>query len=335
MGSGTWSADTYASAAGARVSSGATFGYSHSTRSAGRSSWKSHEDLDPKKKAGDTSTYAGQVMKESRDSDEHPNSLPICVMFDATGSMGSIPSTVQARLTTLFGLLVRKGYAEDPQIMIGAYGDAYVDRVPLQLSQFESDNRIDDNLDNLFLEGGGGGNMGETQTLAWYYLANHTSTDAFEKRNKKGYAFFIADERALDLRPEHVKENLGVDEVQGDITAKGLAKTVQEKWDTYILLIDNASAAMQKSKEFYENLFGKDHVLVIQDVEAISETIGVAIGLLEGNIDLDDSTEDLADMGVDRRTIESVKKSTAGLDIITRSATEVDVDLVGPGAARL
>ena len=27
--------------------------------------------------------------------------------------------------------------------------------VPLQISQFESDNRIDDNLDNLFLEGGG------------------------------------------------------------------------------------------------------------------------------------------------------------------------------------
>ena len=120
------------------------------------------------------------------DSDEHPASTPIIVGFDETGSMGRIPRLVLTKLKTLFALLVDKGYATDPQIAVAAYGDAANgERAPLQISQFESDNRIDDNLDLIFLEGLGGGNNGETSNLLLYYAATHVSTDAFEKRGLK------------------------------------------------------------------------------------------------------------------------------------------------------
>lgn len=339
MGGGSWSASTYAATTRTKIDSGTSFGYSSSTRSSSRSDWKAHEDLDPKKLAGKGSPFEGQAVRESRDNADHPNSVPIATIFDATGSMGSVPRVTQEKLAGLFGLLLRQGYVEDPQIMIGAYGDAYVDRVPLQISQFESDNRIDDNLDKLFLEGGGGGNGGETLTMAWYYLAYHTATDAWEKRGKKGYAFFVADEVALDLMPEHVKDSIGDGEPMGKLDAKSLADAVSEKWDVYILLIDNLAARYQRSEKFYKDLFGDKHVLVVEDPASVTETIALAIGALEGTIDLDeDAEDDLKSTGSTDVAIRSAMGATAHLKGFGGGPVvsgTLDLDLGSSGSARL
>lgn len=101
------------------------------------------------------------VTRESRDSAEHPNSLAIGVMFDVTGSMGSVPRTLQTKLGRLMRLLVEKGYVAHPQVLFGAIGDADSDRVPLQVGQFESGapGDQDDDLGKIYLEGGGGGQV--------------------------------------------------------------------------------------------------------------------------------------------------------------------------------
>ena len=70
--------------------------------------------------------------------------------------------------------------------MFGGIGDAQSDRVPLQVGQFESDNRMDDQLRTIFLEGNGGGQKSESYELATYFIARHTVTDAWEKRGRKG-----------------------------------------------------------------------------------------------------------------------------------------------------
>ena len=88
----------------------------------------------------------GERIRESRDSDVHPTATSIAVMFDVTGSMGSIPVVLQKKLPELLGLLPRKAYVTDPQILFGAVGDATCDRVPSQVGQFESDNRMDAHL---------------------------------------------------------------------------------------------------------------------------------------------------------------------------------------------
>jgi hypothetical protein len=311
MGGGTWDPGTYATTTRSKISSGTTFGYTSSTHTKSRSSWSAHEDLDPKKVAGPESPLAGQPVRESRDSTEHPISTPVAVFFDCTGSMGAVPRKLQTKLTELFGLLLRKGYLEHPQIMMGAYGDGEVDYVPLQVSQFESDNRIDDALDNVFLEGGGGGNFGESQWLAWYYLAHHTATDAYEKRGKKGYAFFIGDERTLDPNGEQVKKLIGLDEAPANLTREGIVSDLKEKWDPYVLVIDNFAAKSQKSIEHYTELFGSDHVIVVQDEEAIAETIALAIGMEEGVIDLDDGVDDLKAVGASDSAIDKATKALA------------------------
>ena len=180
MGSGRWSTDVYDAAARFRAASGASaFAYSDGGAT------QVHPALDPR-----------GVMRESRDSAEHPESLAIAVLFDVTGSMRGVPRALQAKLPQLLGLLLRKGYVEHPQIMFGAIGDATCDRAPLQVGQFESDNRMDDDLGRILLEGGGGGQKTESYELAMYFMARHTAIDCFDKRGRRGYLFIIGDEMA-------------------------------------------------------------------------------------------------------------------------------------------
>lgn len=310
MGAGTWDPGTYAASTTRKIATGTTFGYTKSTAAAPSSTWKAHNDLDPKKVAGPSSPLAGQTVRESRDTTDHPTSTPVAVFFDETGSMGNTPRVLQGKLGQLEGLVLRKGYLEHPQFMMGAYGDGVVDTVPLQVSQFESDNRIDDALDNLFLEGHGGGNMGESQWLAWYYLATHTATDAWEKRSKKGYAFFIGDEKSLNPRPEEVKRWIGDGEpLVSPLTDQAIVDALLEKWEGFVLVIDNGAAKMQGSIAYYTSLFGEARVLIVQDEEAIAETIALLIGMTEGVIDLDDGVDDLTAVGADASAI--AKATTA------------------------
>lgn len=107
---------------------------------------------------------AGKI-RESRDSVEHPESLAIAVIFDVTGSMGSVPRVLQTKLGALMRLLIQKGYVAHPQVLFGIVGDAYTDSVPLQIGQFESGLEMDDELGKFYLEGGGGGQVHETYEL--------------------------------------------------------------------------------------------------------------------------------------------------------------------------
>ncbi|MCB0117371.1 MAG: hypothetical protein KDD84_24895, partial [Caldilineaceae bacterium] len=82
MGGGRWDTAAYTSAATTRRATGkADFGYDEDVRR-GRASGV-HAELDAR-------SIAKSVMgvRESRDSDEHPNSVPIMIAFDVTGSMG-------------------------------------------------------------------------------------------------------------------------------------------------------------------------------------------------------------------------------------------------------
>lgn len=297
MGGGTWDDTDYNAAAARRAKSGkSAFDFSDTMRSsAPASAWKAHEDLDPK----------GVTARESRDSDEHPESLAIAIAFDETGSMGGNPVVLQEKLKELFGLLLRKGYAVDPQIMMGAYGDAETDRVPLQVGQFESDIRIDENLRNLFLEGNGGGNGGESAALYLYFLARHTSIDCWEKRGKKGYAFLIGDETSIPVTARQIKTFVG-DEVQGDLTVEQLVKEVQERYNLYFLLIDTYAARAQRSPQFWGKLVGKENLITLQSAEEVSSAIAAIIGKSEGAVDHDGVVADLVDVGISRQLAERV-----------------------------
>lgn len=312
MGGGSWSTRSYQSRVTASKAAGTNFQYNTQAQSTGV--FKVHPSLDPQVKNGPTSVLAGKNIRECRDNVDHPNAVGVSVYFDSTGSMSTLPKEVQEKLGELFGMIVRKGYLADPALMVASYGDAKTDHIPLQISQFEAaDDKVLDNLQNLVLEGNGGGNGGESGALGWYYLAHHTATDAWEKRHKKSYAFFICDEISHTPTAAEVKKLIGDGEPAGPLDLPSLAKAVQEKWEVFILLIDNYSAEIQGSKKFYSDLFGAKNVLVVENNASIVEMIALTIGVREGTVDFDDAIDDLKAAGSDALAIRSATKAVAGL----------------------
>ena len=346
MGSGRWDARTYAATTDASLRDhGTAFVYDSVAHASGIAAV--HESLDPKILAGEMSPFVGQVMRESRDSDEHPESLPIAVIFDVTGSMKDIPRLLQEKLPKLYGLLMAKGYVEHPQILFGAVGDAYADKVPLQIGQFESDNRADDNLASLYLEGGGGGGNHESYDLAAYFIARHTATDAWEKRGKRGYLFLIGDERAYQNVDRAQVERLIGDTLQENPTTRDIFEELAERWDVYFLFAQQGSyqtamvldpAASDGQASAWRDLLGQNAIL-LEDASAVCEVIALTVGIGEGAVDLDEALDDLREAGTDDRALEAAGKALATVGAGgTPALGEADGDLdVGDdaGADRL
>ena len=273
----------------------------------------------------------GMKHRESRDSKEHPNSTPVVVVLDVTGSMARVVRTIQANLPKLMKLLVDKGYLEDPQVLMSAIGDAYCDRAPLQVGQFESDIKIDDDITSMYLESGGGGQNTESYELMAYVGARMTSTDAWEKRKKKGYFFFIGDEllysevnrgQIISLIGDHTN-------IEKDVPTKQIFQELAEKYHVFFILPVNASNGRDNNiMKHWSNLVGKDHMLTLQDEAGISELIGAQIGLVEGTTDTDTVADDLKAAGADDKTTAMVLRSVSKAYTGGGSISKVD-----PGAA--
>lgn len=303
MGKGAWSDDTYAAASTFRKASGIDdFAYTASTRTRPVSTWTADPTLDPK----------GVQFRECRDSDEHPETTPIVVLFDVTGSMGSVPRTMQKRLAELLGLIQRNGYVTDPQIMFGAIGDADSDRVPLQVGQFESDNAMDEQLRLIFLEGNGGGQKSESYELATHFISRHTVADAWEKRGKKGYLFIIGDEMNKPrLKARHIAEVLG-DGAAQDVAVDAIYREVQERWETFFILPRQTSYFDDPQvNEHWRNLLG-ERLLKLEDPDAVCDLIALTVGLLEDSIDLDEGLDHLAQIGSGHGAAVSKALATVG-----------------------
>ena len=122
------------------------------------------------------------------------NDLPVVLALDVTRSRGDDTKVLYAQLPTLMKTLEDRGYATGVGMSVAAVGDAYADRAPLQVSQFEADNRLDEALARFWIEEGGGGTGQESYELAAAYYAETNTVQLNAGRGKKGYFFFVGDE---------------------------------------------------------------------------------------------------------------------------------------------
>jgi hypothetical protein len=242
-----------------------------------------HKTLDPK----------GVKVRESRDSVDNPNSTPLIVGIDVTGSMGMLADVIAREgLGTLFtGILDRKPIT-DPHVMFMAIGDANCDRAPLQVSQFEADKRIIEQLTNIYIEHGGGGNDFESYNLPWYFAAFHTVHDSMEKRAKRGYLFTVGDEEAPHaLTKDQIKSFIG-DDMEAALSPLDTLQLAQRLYDVYHVVIEEGSHArshMGRVVDTWTELLGQ-RVIRLADHKKLAETIVSAIEVAEGR-DAEDSAK--------------------------------------------
>lgn len=131
------------------------------------------------------------VIRECVDSKEHPNTIPVILALDVTGSMGEAAVEVAAELNKIMTKLYED--VTDVEFMVMGIGDFAYDHAPLQVSQFESDIRIAEQLDKIYFEFGGGGNDYESYTAAWAFADSQVKLDCW-KRGEKGIIITMGDE---------------------------------------------------------------------------------------------------------------------------------------------
>lgn len=220
----------------------------------------------------------GISIRESRDSAEHPNSLAIVLALDVTGSMGSIPHhLIKEGLPKVMDGMLQHGVS-DPQVLFLGIGDHEWDNSPLQVGQFESsDELLDKWLTDLYIEGGGGGNAGESYLLAWYFGAKHTSIDCFEKRNQKGFLFTIGDEPTLKSFPVSAQRQIMGNGQYGDETAAMLLDAAREKYNVFhIHVAQGSNGRSQSTMNGWKELMG-DSLIIADDHREIPNIIAKAI----------------------------------------------------------
>lgn len=258
MGSGRWSFDDWSSYKREHID--------HKTDREIFSSRHLKDNLDPKK----------VEFRESCDSEANPNSTPIILAFDVTGSMGQIAHDMarEGIKTTIEEILDRKP-VPDPHIMVMGVGDAAYDDAPLQVSQFETDTKIIEQLSEIYLEGGGGGNDHESYNLPWYFAATKTKVDC-TKRGKKGILFTMGDEEpAMVLKKAHVKQFIG-DDIQDDIKSEDLLALVNLNYDVFHLVIEEGNYARSRGADVAKNwtsLLGQGRVIRVKDHTKLPEII--------------------------------------------------------------
>lgn len=227
MGCGSWTTSSF-------TSYSTTKGMSVSLDGSLRGSY-SNQDMF-KAKTIDLALNPKNVIRECCDTDEHPNTIPVILALDVTGSMGNVAVEVAKKLNVIMTKLYEK--VTDVEFMIMGIGDLACDSYPIQASQFESDIRIAEQLDKIYFEFGGGGNSYESYSAAWYFGSRHTKLDSLN-RGRKGIIITMGDEQLNPYLPiKGARSGLidaTGDNLQADVETKDLYAEASEKFNIYHL----------------------------------------------------------------------------------------------------
>lgn len=247
MGYGNWSTQSFADYSTRR-------GYDYDTATGSIKGSYSAQEMFKSRRLEKELDPAG-VMRECRDSDEHPHSRPVILALDVTGSMGDVSVKVAKSLNNIMEELYKS--VEDVEFMIMGIGDLDYDMAPIQASQFESDIRIAESLDKIYFEGGGGGNGFESYTAAWYFGLNNCDLDCW-KRGEKGTIITLGDEPLNPYLPNtNLKKTLGISgEISLPNTTETLYKQASEKYNIYHVAVNDDGTSYNWYKTNIEKSWG-------------------------------------------------------------------------------
>lgn len=242
MGNGTWTTSSYSAyTTSSRGLSADEFAVSNDfTAQTMYTARRLASELNPK-----------DVMRECCDSDEHPYTLPVILALDVTGSMGGAAMKVAQKLNEIMTNLYNDESIKDIEFCVMGIGDLAYDDAPVQISQFESDIRIAEQLDKVYFEAGGGGNKYESYSAAWYMGLLHCSLDCWN-RGRKGIIITMGDELPNPYLPKERIASITGDKVQDDIETTELLKEVKEKYDVYHIAVNDSETSYKMYQSWYD-----------------------------------------------------------------------------------
>ena len=234
-----------------------------------------HPDFDPSNM---------KLPREACDSAESPHSRGIIFAEDVTGSMDRY---LLSLIQTEFPRLIEQTYESvsyNPHIMFMGVGDvAAGDRAPLQVTQFETDLRMLEQLQKIYLERGGGSNPYESYILPWYFAAKHTRMDCFEKRGEKGFLFTFGDEEPTPrLYSSEVDTVFGANSNLGThmLTGRDCLEMASEKFYCYHIILHGQGYDSYVVSGWRE-LMGS-HVCDLSDHRYLPELVTTILKMYEG-----------------------------------------------------
>ena len=201
-------------------------------------------------------------IRECCNSEEHPNTVPVILALDVTGSMGAACKETAEALSQIMKTLYDK--FKDVEVCVMGVGDFECDDAPLQVSQFESDVRVAQQLDQVWMERGGGGNSYESYTAPWVYGLYRTKLDAYDKQGRKGIIITMGDEPLNpDLPVNTVKDYLGSADGAnqfGSFETSKLYEDASKKFDIFHIAVDDSSSSYHwhrtKARETFVPILG-------------------------------------------------------------------------------
>lgn len=255
----------------------------------------------------------GITFRECLASDNQPLPLAISFNMDTSGSMGIVPENLcKGDLPHLMERMTQMSSCgnQNPQLSMNGVADLR-DKFPIQVGQYEGDNRFDDWLVRIQIRGGSGSErLHEAYMLALYVAARKTSCECWS-RQKKGHLFITGDEMCNPiLCASDVKRIFG-DTIDQDLHLNQLIKEVRLKWHLSFLYVHTGWYGEEGKIiwPYWQQLLGNDAYWLDGKAKGLPEIVSAIIGINEGVFTADQVPQDLIELGCETTIVQAVAKA--------------------------
>jgi hypothetical protein len=197
---------------------------------------------------------------------------PVVVAVDVTGSMSHWPYEIFDRLPLLYQTLSQ--YRPDVEISFIAVGDAFSDQYPLQVCDFSRGIGLEDQLNALYGEGGGGGTVRESYELFAYYLLNHARAPEAKERP---FLILYGDEGFYQkVASAQIRHYLG-DGEERDVDSLQVFRALAEAWNVYHLRKPYGRGRDADIEAQWAEAIGREKIVRL---DAPERAVDLAMGLI-------------------------------------------------------
>jgi len=260
-----------------------TYAKTTNYRSASRDEVFSHsvdEKMDPRNVKVGKGERKGLQLRESIISEHNPNPTPIILGLDVTGSMGAVAEQIaKTELPKLMTEIHATGVVTDPHVMFMGIDDVFVTaHGALQVSYFEPDLKIVEQLRKLWLVNNGGGNGSESYDLAWYFAGRYTYLENFEKTGKPGFLFTFGDEPVpyQPVPPHQLAKVFGPGDYE-TMTPEASLRLAQEKFRVFHVSVEKGGYNLRG----WDSLLGNNH-LYLRDTRYLTDVVLATMRIANG-----------------------------------------------------